>query len=282
MVKSAFADEVYDLATLVVPDGTMNKYLACDGWKDFVNIMEDSQQESFMLTVSCNEGGEVQFESQIVRNGNGRLSVNRNQSVTLTITADEGYEVKKVTVNGEDVTDDLYYGAYTLAQIKENKDVRVEFAKEVTYLSIRQAEGGCVKQRVECGQTYEYCLEAESGWLIHSVSFNDVIVTGLLDKNNIFATPAIEGNSTLIVVYEKTGKQATSVNPQKNSQVNITGTTFGIRVSGAEPNEIVGVYSADGKLVKTVKVISTTMDIPLEPNRVYIIKVRQKVLKVKL
>lgn len=282
MVKNAFADNVYETAKLVVPDGTMNKYLACDGWKDFVNIMEESQQESFMLTVNCNEGGEVLYEGQTVRNGSGRLSVNRNQSITLTITPDEGYEIKSVTVNGENVTGDLYNNSYTLAQIKENKNVEVLFTEETTYLSIQQAEGGSVLQKVERGKTYEYRLAPANGWRIHSVTFNDEDVTSQLSSDNTYVTPVIEGNSMLFIVYERTGNQATAIRTESDSSINIQGTSFGVRVSNAESGDIIRVYTDDGKLVKTVLIENSQMDIPLDKGKIYIIKVREKVLKVKL
>lgn len=282
MVKNAFADNVYETAKLVVPDGTMNKYLSCDGWKDFVNIMEESQRESFMLTVNCNEGGEVSYEGQTVRNGSGRLSVNRNQSITLTIIPDEGYEIKSVTVNGENVTDDLYNNTYTLAQIKENKNVEVLFAEETIYLSIQQAEGGSVMQCVEKGKTYEYRLAPTNGWRIHSVTFNDEDVTSQLSSDNTYVTPVIEGNSMLFIVYERTGNQATAIRTESDSSINIQGTSFGVRVSNAESGGIIRVYTDDGKLVKTVLIESSQMDIPLDKGKIYIIKVREKVLKVKL
>ena len=282
MVKNAFADNVYVTAKLVVPDGTMNKYLSCDGWKDFVNIIEESQQESFMLTVNCNEGGEVSFNGQTVRDGSGRLSVNRNQSITLTITPDEGFEIKSVTVNGEDVTDDLYNNTYTLAQIKENKTVEVLFAVEATYLSIQQAEGGSVMQRVERGKTYEYRLSPTNGWRIHSVTFNDEDVTSQLGGDNTFTTPVIESNSSLIVVYERTGGQVTAIGSSRESSIIIQGTSFGVRVLNAEVGDTIHVYNQEGKLLYSEACTSNQVDISLEHDHVYIIKVREKVMKVRI
>ena len=41
--QSAFSDYLYEHATLVVPNGTVGKYQACEGWKKFAKIIEQSQ-----------------------------------------------------------------------------------------------------------------------------------------------------------------------------------------------------------------------------------------------
>lgn len=89
-----------------------------------------SAQNQFLLSVSCNEGGEVTFDGQTVRNGMKQVSVNRNQSVTMNIAPDEAYEVEKVTLNETDVTSDLYRNTYTIAQIQDDMDFRVVFARK--------------------------------------------------------------------------------------------------------------------------------------------------------
>ena len=40
MVSSVFDNAVYTNAELIVPDGCLSKYQACDGWKNFVNIKD--------------------------------------------------------------------------------------------------------------------------------------------------------------------------------------------------------------------------------------------------
>ena len=88
-----------------------------------------AQTTQYLLSVSCNDGGEVAFEGQTVRNGMKQVSVNRNQSVTVSISPDEGYEIATATLNEQDVKENLYHNSYTIAQIQENIDFRVTFAK---------------------------------------------------------------------------------------------------------------------------------------------------------
>ena len=280
MVKSVFADNVYTQATLTVPDGTTSKYLSCDGWKDFVNIKEQGQQSSFILTISGNAGGKISYGSQVVSGGTGRIGVSRNQSVTLTITPDEGYEIQSVTLNGNDVTGDLYDNTYTIAQIKENFDFVVTFAISPMYVTIQYADGGCVKHQVEKGKTYNYLIAPADGWQIHSVSFNGNDVTAELSSKNVFTTPAITSNSVLNVVFEKGG--TTGVVAQAESRLRVTAHGNTISVQGAEAGEQIAVYSVDGKLVETVKTTHGSATITLPENETYIVKGRQKTVKVRL
>ena len=55
-----------------------------------------------------------------------------------------------------------------------------------------------------------------------------------------------------------------------------------IRISGAETGEKIAVYSADGKIVKSVKAEHGTATIVLPENQTYIVKGRQKTVKVRL
>ena len=279
LVKSVFADNVYTQAQLTVPDGTTGQYLACDGWKDFVNIKEQGQQSSFILTISGNNGGKIAYGSQVISNGSERISVSKNQSVTLTIVPDEGYEIQSVTLNGTDVTGDLYNNTYTIAQIKEDFDFTVTFAVSPLYVEIRYADGGCVKQKVEKGIAYEYKIEPADGWHIHSVTFNGRDVTSELSANNEYKTPAISESSVLNVVFEQ-GSSGIAVQSESPLRVLAFGNT--IQVLGAETGEQIAVYSVDGKLVERVAAKHGTATISLPENQTYIVKGRTKTVKVRL
>ena len=58
---SSFANSNYTNATLYVPKGTKDKYLATDGWKNFVNIVE--MDETAVKDVSASNTNEAKYYS---------------------------------------------------------------------------------------------------------------------------------------------------------------------------------------------------------------------------
>lgn len=147
-------------------------------------------------------------------------------------------------------------------------------------LTIKQGEEGTVKTQVSKGSVYTFTIAPNSGWKIHSVSFNNSDVTSQLNSDKAFTTPAINSDATLIVVYEKGDDSA--VNALRKSAVKIQGMSFGIRVSDANSDDVIRVYSADGTLQKSVKAEGHITDIPLSKDKVYIVKVGGKTVKLSL
>gem|GEM_PF-636687 len=144
-------------------------------------------------------------------------------------------------------------------------------------LTFNQADNGTISMQVSKGKAYTFTIAPNDGWKIHSVMFNNSDVTNKLSTGNQYTTPAITGDSWLFVVYEKIDEDAISFIPESN--VKIQGTSFGARVIDAEMGDMIRVYTTDGKLQHSVKVDSSSVDIPLEKDNVYIIQVGTKTIK---
>ncbi len=167
---------------------------------------------------------------------------------------------------------------YSTARI--NKDVTIVGEDEYKpTLFIKQADNGMVSTKVEKGSSYTFTIHAESGWKIHSVTFNDNDVTNKLDSNNSFTTPEIDESSTLSVVYEQEGS---SVNMPQASEVKIQVTSYGIRVTGVHMDDVINVYAIDGILLESVRAQASQVDIPLHKDKVYVVKVGTKTMKLRL
>ena len=152
---------------------------------------------------------------------------------------------------------------------------------EGTFIALQTSDNGSIWQPVEMGQQYSYIIEPAEGWKIHSVAFNGTELT--VAEGNKVTTPAVSSQlNRLIVTFEQnvpvTGIAAVT-NP---SQVKILGTADGIHITNAQPGDVVSVYGMDGRLVRSVKMHSQQADIALKNNSLYIIKVADRVVKVRL
>ena len=100
-----------------------------------------------------------------------------------------------------------------------------------------------ISTKVSKGGTYTFTILAESGWKIHSVTFNETDVTGDLNPDNTYTTPKITENSTLTIIYEQDGSTVDAV---KSSKVNIHATNRGICVNGVDVDDTIQVFTLDG------------------------------------
>ena len=77
------------------------------------------------------ETGNVTYKITVVQSENGKISpdtvtVNKNESKTFTITADEGYEIEDVIVNGERVGK---VSEYTFEKVNAKAEITAKFKK---------------------------------------------------------------------------------------------------------------------------------------------------------
>ena len=153
---------------------------------------------------------------------------------------------------------------------------------EGNYIALQTNDGGSIWQPVEAGKQYSYYIEAAQGWKIHSVTFNGTELTVAGDKT--VTTPAISSQyNRLIVTFEQNTPATSIAKPAETpSQVKILGSDEGIHISNAQPGDVVAVYGMDGRLVRSQRLSGTQADIALKGNSLYIIKVADKVMKVRL
>jgi len=87
-------------------------------------------------------------------------------------------------------------------------------------------------------------------------------------------------SSTRINKTVTIGNIESAVKSLENSLVNIQRMPFGIRVTDANFGNVIQIYSTDGVLQKSVKVENEITDIPLSRDKVYIVKVGGKTVKI--
>ncbi len=74
-----FETQVYEKATLTIPNGTLLAYTSIDGWKEFVNIVEGNSTQGIENTTKC------QPDKPIVTVSNGELNVMNGSASEIAV-----------------------------------------------------------------------------------------------------------------------------------------------------------------------------------------------------
>lgn len=146
-------------------------------------------------------------------------------------------------------------------------------------LSIKQVNSGTISKKVEKGEIYSFSITPETGWHIHSVTFNGADYTSQLDVTNTFKTPRINADATIIIAYAEGSSGVSNV---KANTVKIFGTTNGIIVTGTNGGEKIFVYGTDGKLLYSDQSHGQDVNISLPVDNIYIVKVDHQTIKIGL
>ncbi|MBQ7471008.1 MAG: hypothetical protein IJS97_01070 [Prevotella sp.] len=190
---------------------------------------------------------------------------------TRVALVDNRWIFSALWVDGDDCSDDAEVDPFSHGSDKP---------VEGTYIALSHAENGSIWQQAEIGKQYTYYLEASEGWTLHSVTFNG---TELDVTDNTVTTPAVGAAfSQLIVTFEQNGSSDARMMEAQKSQVKVLGTANGVHIANAAAGDVVSVFTADGKLVRSVKLNAQSADIALNARTLYIIRVGGKTVKVRL
>lgn len=108
---------------LYIPIGTASKYSAA-GW-NLPNL-----KATGILSVSGNIGGSISCYDVIITNNKEQIFFNPYQSFNISFTANNGYHLKKVRMNGTDVTSSLNNNILFIEEPEEDFTVSVVFADD--------------------------------------------------------------------------------------------------------------------------------------------------------
>ena len=145
------------------------------------------------------------------------------------------------------------------------------------FITINQADNGCVKQKIAEGTSCTFVIEASEGWMINAVTFNGEDVTSLFGEGNIFVTPEMYENAVLNISYEKIDDSVESI---QTNAAKVRGHNGIISISEVSEGETITIYTLDGVMVANATATTeiTTIEVPTQ--QVYIVKVADKVVKI--
>lgn len=160
------------------------------------------------------------------------------------------------------------------------KEVKVSNPNdEKPTLSIKQVNSGTISVKVEKGDTYSFTITPESGWHIHSVTYNGSDYTSQLDATNTYKTPRINSDATIIIAY---AEGSSGVSNTRANKVKVLGTSNGIQITGTNSGEKVFVYGTDGIIIYSGMSSGEDIQVSLPQNSIYIVKVGNHTIKVGL
>lgn len=298
--ESNFDMLTYLSATLKVPVGAKDAYSQAAGWKNFSTIEEDASLKGDIFTVFYDEGDpydgslEIDFEDALDafeyvgkygdKLGKYRFAA-KGSTITINVKPGRDYQLESLIVNGEDVTANVESDVYSFV-VTGSVTISASFEYDYNpepevpiFLSIKQADGGCVKMRVYKWDSYGFIIEPTEGWRVHSVTFNGVDVTDYVHEDGTFYTPDITNNSEMVVAFETIDN---SIAHRSASQARVTASSGNVIVTGANPAEEILICNESGVVVANTIGNGTNQTFPMPDTGIYIVKVGGKTVKLSL
>ena len=171
---------------------------------------------TYTLSISSIGSGYASYNGTAIRSKTSTFTVNEGTNATISFSADSGYRIKSVKVNGSDVTLSVSNTLYTVSNIQRNTTVEVEFEAipPTTYtLSISSTGSGyasyggtAIRSKtstftVNEGTNATISFNTDSGYRIKSVKVNGSDVTSSV-SNNRYTVSNILRNTTVEVEFE--------------------------------------------------------------------------------
>lgn len=285
---NAFPQEILDMfeqAELMVPEDCKSAYQKADFWKNFKNITEQDMGTYFRnMMLNVGEGGAVSYGQWTIGHEGGCMLIPYGEKATFTILPDEDYaagyvEVRYAGHGSHYYTNELVDNRFTIDPMPENGELFVRFDDALVDVDIVQTEQGIVTLSVAKNHSLRYQIQPDEGWRVNSLTFNGEDITDQIQQGTYIDTPVLREKSTIRIAYEQAG---TGVKTMGDSKVKVLGYDGGIVVDHASEGQTVSVYTLDGRLVRSVTIKHAQHTIPLTAGQVYIVKVAEKTIKIRL
>lgn len=195
------------------------------------------------------------------------VTVEYGATMYLNILPAEGFEIESVTLDGDDVTDNVDdNGMLTIENIRSNHHVEAVFAVRRVKLTVLGLNGGTIAMRYDYGTPVTLIVASDQSWKFHSLTVGEDIVTEL-EEDDSYTIPAIIEDTAVSVVFVQDDKTSTIEKVLPDVTVSAKGHT--ISVDGVFGKESVEIYDTAGLLVYK----GTDHEITLNRDGVFIVRV---------
>lgn len=238
-------------------------------------------QEPLQCKVACttSAGGVVYVSDKTFGEGYSEMTLQNGEYLYVDYQSLDGFRLKKLFVDGMDVTDMLSGTSYQYGQLTKDIAIQALFEKEDKKqynLEIQDADYGVCFMRVPEGQTVKYTINNVEGWKLNTVSFNGLDVTSDVEGNT-YTTPEISGNSLLSISFEKDESSAIRSNEISRMKVYTNGNN--VVVENVNIGQTIRVFDMDGIAITQVVAHQSKVYIPLSSGKVYLISIGTKTVK---
>ena len=149
---------------------------------------------------------------------------------------------------------------------------------KTVYLTILQADNGCLKLKLLEGASCAFVIEAAEGWKINAVTYNGEDVTSQLTEDNTYSTPELTDDATLNISYEQ--DLPNDVESTRANAIKVRGIGNTIIVNGTTEGETITLYTTDGTMVAHQQSWAGENLFAVDINKVYIVRIGEKVVKI--
>ncbi|MBO4802141.1 MAG: leucine-rich repeat domain-containing protein [Bacteroidaceae bacterium] len=168
---------------------------------------------NYMLSIKAIGDGTANYNNTNVRSKTTTFTVNHGSSATISFTPDDGFFIKSVKVNNEDVTSNVSNERYTIRNITSDTSLEVEFEITTYALSIKASGNGTaifnntmVRDKtstftVNHGSSAVVTFAPDAGYRIKTVKENNKDVTVNV-TNNQYTVSSITADIALEVEFE--------------------------------------------------------------------------------
>ena len=198
---SVTPEPCYEIGTVTVNGNTVvldaNNSYTIENVTTNQNINVTFNQITYTITASAENGGTI--------TPSGVVNVNCGESKAFTISANEGYMISDVLVDGQSVGTQ---SSYTFTNVDANHTISVTFAEipdnHIVITVNADAEGGSVSpsgtQSIEQGEDFTFTVTPNACYAIGTVTVNGTAVT--LDANNSYTIENVTTEQTVNVTFD--------------------------------------------------------------------------------
>ena len=133
------ADKSYKLKSLKINNVDVTSFMSEDDYvinsissntTVVVEFEENSASEqTYALSIKASGNGSVSYNGKSIRNTTTNITINEGTTAKITLSPDNGYFIKSLSVNEQDFTASISKNNYTLSNIRQDTFVTVEFEK---------------------------------------------------------------------------------------------------------------------------------------------------------